>query len=321
MSVVATARGDLKVSDLGSVLPHEHLFINMLRERRADGLVNDEDLVARELAAWARPAGATVLDLTTAELTPGSTPHAGGTEDGWTRSASNVAAIQRVSARTGVHVILGTGHYRDPYLDKDRFDRLGVDVIAEELVRDLEEGFPGTDVRAGLIGEVGSDAWYISCAEERSLRAAARAHLRTNAAIYTHAARWQVGLQQLDVLEHEGIDPARVAVGHCDTVPVAGYLEQVASRGAYVGLDTINSSHPEILDSAVAKVMRLVRAGHLRQILLSHDVCLSSHLQAFGGNGFALVNGTLRLKLLDAGLDDEEFRVITTENPAALLTG
>ena len=40
-----------------------------------------------------------------------------------------------------------------------------------------------------VIGEIGADHPYPSAREERSFRAAARAHRRTGATITTHAAR------------------------------------------------------------------------------------------------------------------------------------
>jgi len=317
---VATALGDVPVDELGPVLPHEHLFINLMRERRGDGLINDEALVAREVAAWAPDGPRTVFDLTTAELTAGTVPASTAAETGWSRAPSNIAAVQRVSSGTGVHVVLGTGHYRDPFIDRDRMDRFGVDAIAEEIVRDLTESFPGTDARAGLIGEVGCDLWYVSAAEERSLRAAGRAGARSGAPVYTHAARWPVGLAQLDLLLAEGMDPTRIAIGHCDTVPHDGYALDIARRGAYVGIDTINNSRPWTIEHSVSLVQQLRAAGHLDQVLLSHDVCLTSHLQAHGGNGYALVGGDLRCALLDAGLEPEEYRRITIDNPARLVT-
>lgn len=315
---VTTALGDRAAAALGPVLPHEHLFINLMRERRGDGLVSDEALVAEEVAAWARPGGSTIFDLTTAELTPGSVPGGTADETGWSRAPSNVAAVQRVSKVTGVDVVLGTGHYRDPFIDRARMDRHGVDAIADEIVRDLDDGFPGTDARAGIIGEIGADAWFVSAAEERSLRAAARAGLRTGAAVYTHAARWPVGLAQLELLREEGVDPARIAIGHCDTVPQDGYALEVARSGAYVGIDTVNNRTPRLVDWTVRLVLELVRAGHLDRILLSHDVCTTSHLQAFGGNGFGFVGGDLSAILLDAGLEAEELDRITVTNPARL---
>jgi phosphotriesterase-related protein len=138
--------------------------------------------------------------------------------------------------------------------------------------------------------------------------------------VYTHAARWPVGLAQLDLLTAEGVDPRRVAIGHCDTVPLDGYALEVARRGAYVGIDTVNNSRRRTIEDGVHLVLQLRAAGHLDQILLSHDVCLSSHLQAFGGNGYGLVGDGLRRALLEAGLDEAEYRRITTGNPARLVT-
>ena len=40
---------------------------------------------------------------------------------------------------------------------------------------DVQAGFPGTSVRAGIIGEIGADKWFISPLEERSFRSAALA--------------------------------------------------------------------------------------------------------------------------------------------------
>lgn len=321
MTEITTALGRIPTEGLGAVLAHEHLFLNMLRERRGDGLLNDETLISSELAVFADQGGHAIFDLTAAELTHGSVPEAVPAADRNVRAAANVRAVQRVSKATGIHVVLGTGHYRDPYLDRSWFDHHDVDAIAEGIVRDLDEGFPGTDAKAGIIGEIGADAWYISAAEERSFRAAARAAGRTGAAIYTHAARWPVGLAQLDLLAEERMDPSRVAVGHCDTVPLDGYALEVARRGAYVGLDTINTSSPTVVNRTVGLVMKLVHAGHIDQVLLSHDVCLTSQLKANGGNGFSFVLAGLRSALLDAGLAPEQFDHITTVNPVRLITG
>lgn len=321
MSAVQTVLGPVAVTSLGTVLPHEHLFINQLKERRADGLINDEALVRAELTLFKEAGGGAVFDLTSAELTAGSTPDSRSASSPWTRDPANVRAAARVAYETGVHVVLGTGHYRDPYLDRSRFDWTSADEICEELVRDLQEGFTGATSRAGIIGEVGADKWYLSAAEERSFRASARASRLTGAPIYTHAARWPVGLTQLDVLGQEGVAPERVAVGHCDTVPLQGYAVAIARRGAYVGVDTINCSNPTIVSNAVGLVLELVRAGHIDRILLSQDVCTSSHLQAFGGGGFTFVQSGFKQALAVAGLQDGEFAHMTIANPARLLTG
>ncbi len=50
------------------------------------------------------------------------------------------------------------------------------------MIRDLEQGFEGTDIRAGIIGEIGvSDPWHPD--ERRAMTAAALAQQQTGAAI------------------------------------------------------------------------------------------------------------------------------------------
>ncbi len=211
---IMTVTGPLAPDELGVVLAHEHVFIDLVREYRGSGLLNDEELAREELAALRTAGGRTLVDLTTDEI--GRDP----------------AALRRVSEATGVSIVMGCGHYRDPYLDRNWFDRMAVDAIADEIVRDLTEGVGGTGIRAGIIGEIGADRHYISAAEERSFRAAARAHLRTGVTINTHAARWPVGLAQLRLLAEEGVDPRRVIIGHTDSVPVAAISSTWCGRDA-----------------------------------------------------------------------------------------
>ncbi|MGH3624587.1 MAG: hypothetical protein ACRDQ5_22840, partial [Sciscionella sp.] len=208
------------------------------------------------------------------------------------------------------------------YLDRDWFDRTGTEQIAALMVRDLEEGFPGTGVRAGVIGEIGSERWYLSTAEERSFRAAALACRRTGAAITTHAFRWPVGIAQLDLLRSEGVDPARVIIGHCDTVPMPAYHAEIAARGAYVQFDTFHRCTDEReLNLRIGYVLALVSAGHLDRILVSHDLFLGEHLARHGGLGLSFIPQRLPGLMVKAGLSTAQVDRILITNPASALTG
>lgn len=298
-----TVTGPIAPDELGVVLPHEHVFIDLVREYRGSGLLNDEGLARDELRAFESAGGRTLVDLTTDEI--GRDP----------------AALRRVSEATGIFIVMGCGHYRDPYLDRNWFDRMAVDEIADEIVRDSTEGVRGTGVRAGVIGEIGADRHYISAAEERSFRAAARAHLRTGMTITTHAARWPVGLAQLALLAAEGVDPRRVIIGHADSVPVPGYQLELVRQGCYVSFDSVGTGSPHDTRRAIGYVLDVVRAGFGAQILLSHDVCLHDHLRAAGGCGYAYLLTEFLPMLTAAGLDEEQVRTFVTDNPIAALTG
>ncbi|MEV0133238.1 hypothetical protein AB0H83_32840 [Dactylosporangium sp. NPDC050688] len=309
---------------------HEHVFLNLIPEFRGVGLLNDADLMARELEAFAAAGGGAMVELTGAELTVGAAPDPGGhfrgvADSGFpehgTRTVNHVLALAEISERTGVHLILGTGHYRDPYLTDGWLDRRSATDIAQRLIADLTEGFPGTSVRAGIIGEIGADKWFISPAEERSFRAAARAHRATGVPITTHAARWPVGVAQLDLLAEEDVDPRNVIIGHCDGVNIPEYHLAIAQRGAFVQFDTIRGGGAYDVELRVACVMRLARAGHLDQILLSQDVCRRDHLSATGGCGYVYILNRFRAELGRAGLDDGEIEQLLIGNPQRALGG
>ncbi len=300
---VMSVSGPVEASELGVVLPHEHVFADLVREYRGTGLLNDEHLARLELALLRDAGGHTLVDLTLDEI--GRDP----------------AALRRVAEATGVTIIMGCGHYRDPYLNRDWFDRHAVDAVADEIVAEIEEGANGTGIRPGIIGEIGADKWYISAAEERSFRAAARAHVRTGLTISTHAARWPVGLEQARLLAEEGVDPRRVIIGHADTVPIPEYHLSLARLGCYVCFDSIGTGTDYDLSRAVDYVMALVRAGFSGQVLLSHDVFLRGHLRADGGPGYGYLLTDFLPLLIDAGLDAEEVRSFVTNNPAQALTG
>lgn len=303
MDVVMTVTGPVPAGELGVVLPHEHVFANVIREYRADGLLNDLILAARELQQYADLGGGTLVELTTAEIG---------------RDPLQLAAVSRAS---GVHIVMGCGHYRDPYLDAAWFDSNDVDALAAAMILEIRQGVGDTGVRPGVIGEIGSDRSYISAAEERSFRAAARTHLETGLTISTHAARWPVGLKQLDLLAQEGVSPQRVIIGHADGVPGPDYQRELAHRGCFVELDGFGTDTDHDIGRSLEYLMILRSDGFLNQVLISHDVFLRSHMRARGGPGYTYIARELVPRLHTLGLDDAEIHQLTVENPRAALTG
>lgn len=302
MSQVMTVTGPVAGSDLGIVLPHEHVFFNHMLEYRGDGLMHDERLATMELERLVSAGCRTLVDVTSNGI--GRQPE----------------MLQRVSAATGLQIVMGSGWYREPFLDRAYFDGHTTDEVTAGIVRDIEVGVGNTGVRAGIIGEIACDR-VISAAEERSFRAAARAHLRTGLTISTHAARWPVGMAQLDILVQEGVDPRRVIIGHSDSVHDPAYHVALAERGAWVQFDNVDgdSDYDNMLE--VEFIQNLIRAGHLGRILLSQDICLRSQFSTYGGIGYTFLLTRFVPMLRDAGMSPEQITMILEENPRRALTG
>jgi predicted metal-dependent phosphotriesterase family hydrolase len=301
LSSVMTVLGPVDNKALGLTITHEHLFSDLLREYRSDGLLDDLELAIAELNLFREAGGSTVVECTT-------------------MGGRNPEGLRAAAQRTGVHIVMGCGYYRQPYLDTRWLDEIGTSRLASVIVDECSAGVGDTGVRAGIIGEIGCDR-YITSAEERVFRACARAHHQTGLSITTHAARWPVGIMQLDLLAEEGVSADRVIIGHCDTVPDVAYHECLARRGAFVQFDTIRGNNQFDTSRRIQYVTNLIRRGFQSQILLSHDVCLRSMLKSVGGCGYEYIPKSFLPMLRDAGVEDEIIATIVTDNPRRALTG
>jgi len=307
---VMTVRGPLAANELAFTQTHEHLLINVewIETRFAlDGILDDEDLASEELAAFKAGGGSSVVDLTNIGL------------------RRNPLAVRRISEHTGVNVVLGCGWYRQPYYPAEALiDRTSTGALAERLIHDIECGLDGTDIRPGIIGEIGSHKEYVTAQEERVFRAAGRAAVRSGLGLITHSAGSPIGLDHLRILCDEGVDPRRVAIGHSDSYLRLAYHEAVLQQGAYVEFDNIGYIPPLVasLESRLIEmILELTRRGWAKQIVIGQDICHRSHLKAYGGNGYDYILTQFLPRLRAAGLDEESIHLITIDNPRRLLTG
>jgi phosphotriesterase-related protein len=306
---VQTVRGRVPAQEIGFTLPHEHTFVELWHlESRHDylGQSDDPTVLAAELEAFAALGGSCLVDLTVAGM--GRKP----------------AAVRALSERTGVHIVVGTGWYRQPYYPPEAaVDRRSVESLAEEIVSEVVEGIGDTGVRAGIIGEIGADKSWVSAQEERVHRAAARAQIATGLAVTTHSQKSRVGLEQLRILLAEGADPSRIVIGHCDNYPVLDYHLELLNTGACIEFDLFGV--PGRMEQAreqrvLVILLDLLERGFERQLLLSHDVASVEQLKAFGGGGYCYLQEVVLPDLLERGVPQATLDVLTIENPRRLLS-
>ena len=307
---VETVLGRVDPDELGWILPHEHTAIALWHiANRWDywELRRDEAVIVEELATFVGAGGSAIVDLTL----PGV-----GRDPEW---------LVRVSRATGLHVIMGSGWYRDAYYPVEALiDRRSVDDLADEIVREATVGVGESGVRAGIIGEIGTDKPWLSAREERVHRAAARAARRTGLSITTHAVQSTVGLDQLSVFEEEGADLSRVVIGHADSNPSLAYHLAIVERGATVEFDFLGMTFTPLERHGegriVESICELLGHGKVGQVLMSQDVCHDSQLTRYGGNGYTYLAETFLPRLRAAGVSEDEIRAMTVDNPRRLLT-
>ena len=310
MAHVQTVLGPIEPASLGVTLPHEHTQIALWHvPARWDywQLTKDEPIVLDELEAFRTAGGSALVDLTL----PGV-----GRDPDW---------LARIARGSGLHVVMGCGWYRGAYYPPEaRIDRRAVDDLADELVLEATEGVGTTGIRPGIIGEIGTDKPWVSAQEERVHRAAARAARRTGLAVTTHGVLSAVGLDQLRILEEEGLDPARVVIGHADSYPVLEHHLAIIDRGASVEFDFLGMSFTPLERHGEPRVIELLcdllARGHVERVLLSQDVCNDAQLRRYGGNGYAYLATTFLPRLREAGVSDAEIDTMTVANPRRILT-
>lgn len=302
---IQTVDGPVAPDELGFTLPHEHVFLEMWAN---DGLGHvgqlcDEDVLHAELTAF-RDAGGTCL----VDQTPGG-------------AGRDPLGLRRLSARTGLKIVTGCGWYIEPfYPPADDLPRRSTADIAEQLIREITDGFGDTGVRPGIIGEIGAGQGWISPLEERVHRAAARAQVRTGLPLSTHTLYHSTGRAQMALFDEEGVDPRRVCISHCDTFPSLDYCLTVARWGGYVSLDNLGQQLGDHEDHVLRLVLGLLEAGHETQLLLSQDVGQVPELRTRGGRGYTYLAETFLPGLRSAGVDETTVHTITVENPRRWLT-
>ena len=296
-----TVRGAISPDELGHTQMHDHLFADLswARHRWLAMPITDEVQITEEIRLYGQAGGGTLVDPTLEHI--GRLPE----------------AMRRVSEATGVHVVMGTGFYREPYYP-EFVNKLPTQDIADYIIDEIENGVGDTGIKPGIIGEIGLDKQWVQGVEERVLRAAARAQVATGLAITTHTPP-KMSLEFLKIFQEEGVEPDRVVFGHLDNTLEMHELERVAATGAYIefdliGIDFINS------DKRRAEFLaELVRLGHQDRLLVSQDMCSRSRFKTNGGHGYQHLIDNFLPMLREEGVDEEAIHAMTHLNPAQVL--
>lgn len=305
---IQTVLGPIQPEELGITLMHEHTFVDAWEwGGRVDynSIVDDEDLLVEELKYYRDAGGSGLVDVTPSDL------------------GRNPTGLHRLSQATGLHIIMGCAWYRERVYPRYVYE-LSTNQLADRIVKEFVEGADGTGVRPGIIGEIGTERFHITPAEERVFRAAARAQRVIGAAITTHTTHFgDLALEQVALLTEEGVRPDRIVIGHLGERRHIKDVLAVARTGVYVQIDHVGRSasagtQPE--RQRARNVAALVRAGHLDQVLISMDICANSLLHWNGGHGYDYLLRQFVPLLQEEGLTESQIHTILVENPRRVLT-
>jgi phosphotriesterase-related protein len=344
-----TVLGLINGSELGITLPHEHIFsdfssfllekpIDFEEERLAHEQItlenlwfsrhhrlssednmkfDDEVLAICEVTYFRDAGGKTIVDLTPIGV------------------GYNPEGLVNVPKATGINIIMGTSYYTArSYTPQMKMDSKTLEDLANEFIRNITIGVADTDIKAGLIGEIGCN-WPLVEVERKVLRAAGIAQQETGVAINIHpGADEDAPLKHIKDLEEVGADPSHVIISHMTrTFPIpARYARaKLAEKGCYLSFDLFGRdgdhpaspyiSHDMANDvTRINEIMELIKDGFLDHILISHDMAFKTMLRSYGGGGYSYILKIIVPMMRRKGMTEEQIHTILVENPKRAIT-
>jgi phosphotriesterase-related protein len=293
-----TTLGPKTRAELGMILPHEHVFVD-LRTPDQPGYAQAETAAVVKLMT---PEIERIKALGITALVECSTGGVGVRPD----------LDYAVSQATGFPIVVPTGIYREPWIPAWVRDA-GETHLCDWMLSELNEGFASAPFRAGWIKlSAGDDG--ITPLETVILKAAAGAAKETNAVIGSHTIKARVVMDQLDIIEAAGGSASRFISIHTQEEPDFAMHKAVAGRGAWIEYDHIGRGDDEVITEMV---VRALDAGLGDRLLLSHDRGWFDPALPGGGvpTPYTHLSEVLLPKLRARGVDEATITMLTHDNP------
>eukprot|EP00062_Callorhinchus_milii_P013052 gi/632960733/ref/XP_007896361.1/ PREDICTED: phosphotriesterase-related protein [Callorhinchus milii] len=340
---VQTVLGVIEPSQLGRTLTHEHLSlvfdfcysqpppgqekfsempiaINNLYwlkqnpySHKVNLVLNDEtESVKEEMLHFKKMGGGTIVDNTTTGI------------------HRDVQTLKRLSQETGVHVIAGAGYYVGATHSAETLN-MTVEKMTDVLVSEILHGADGTDIKCGVIGEIGC-SWPLTESERKVLQATAQAQAQLGCPVIIHPGRnCDAPSQIIRLLQEAGGDVSKTVMSHIDrTILDREVLLEFAELGSYLeydlfGTEMLNYVFNTDIDmpcdsERIRWVRQLVEEGYGEKVLIAHDVHTKNRLMKYGGHGYSHILTNIVPKMLTRGITQSMIDTILVENPKRWLT-
>ena len=300
MARLITTLGPKNADELGAILPHEHVFV---------------DLRTWDQPGYAQADTADVIELMVPEINKAKAAGISAIVECSTVGVGRRADIDRtVSEVTNFPLVVPTCIYREPWIPACAH-AASEGELRDWMLGELHGEIEKSGVPAGWIKLSAGDDGLTAC-EVKILRAAAAAGVATDAVIGSHTVRGRVVRDQLDVIEAAGYSPERFIWIHTQAEPDFELHLEIARRGAWIEYDAIGM---EGLDDTmfIRLIQRMLDAGLGHQLLLSHDRGWYDPAQPGGGlpKPYTYISEQFLPKLRAAGVVEATIRQLTCTNP------
>lgn len=293
--------------------------------QRENLVIDDEELVAGELADFKVSGGDAIVDMSAIGL------------------RSSIAGIRRLAQTVPVHIVVTAGFYTEDSWPEECHGWTAAR-FRDHIVDELTSGIDDTGVRPGHIKLAVTD---LSEAQEEALVGGTHAASETGVSLTVHPGFGvgSDGRRIADIVLREGLPPERLVIAHADgffvehDMPVllrdhsswglrCDYHRALLDRGITLATDCFGHDWTtEALDEflerdwqRIAGLIQLIREGYSEQIVLGTDTFLRMLTRRGGGTGYCRLTRWVVPTLRRFEVSEYDIRRITRLNPMRLLT-
>lgn len=347
---INTVTGKISPSELGVTLTHEHILCDLTckcdtpegvtqksiaqepvglenlwwvrkhpLEHIDNNILDDLAMMEKELKQFTLQGGQSIVEATSRGM------------------QRDPLGLKQIALESDLNIIAGSGFYveRCSRQKNQINDEKPTNELKQEILEEVNNGIGSTDIKPGLIGEIGLETQPLSAVEKKYLKASARAQRETGLPLALHIYPHPLDEvdEIIDIAEREGANLNKIILCHLDSthrkLKSVEKLLELGKRGCYLEFDQWGydkswlsiegNSIPSNLDR-IKSLRKLIDKGMLKKILLSHDVCSKCQLTSFGGFGYAHLLRDVKPIMKNNGIEEETINTMLAKNPRDVLT-
>ncbi|MBQ0035405.1 MAG: phosphotriesterase-related protein [Firmicutes bacterium] len=297
--MIRSVYGDIKKEDLGVTMCHEHFIVDLSIVRKDDeSKIETIEEVVPEIKKMMDLGAQSAIEVTTNDM------------------YRDVKKLKEISEITKLNIVAATGFYLSEY-HPDWLTNATAEEIADVMVKDLTEGIDGTDIKAGVIGEIASSKDSFVGQEKKVLIASAIAHTKTGAAVTTHTGKF-TAIETIETLINNGVTPDKIVIGHQDLIDDTDYHLNILKYGVNIGFDTCGKVSYQLDETRAKNIIKIIEAGYGDHVMLSNDISRRTYFTTYGKFGYTAVLGRVVPMLKEYGCSQENIKKLLVDNPARI---
>jgi len=305
---IMTVNGRLEINDMGKTLIHEHIVTNFKGTKNPNEPLADQekaiDLILPYLKYLKSLGYKTLFECTPSYI------------------GKNVALLQELSKRSGIHIVTNTGYYaavNKKYLPEHAYSETAEE-LAERWLKEWEGGISHPGIRPGFI-KLGVGSGALDSIEHKIVKAGMVVSEKTGMAMAVHTGDGAAIEDQYELAKANNFDLNKLIWVHAQNGTDEERIS-MAEKDIWISLDGVNETK---VDEYVAMIVKFKEHSLLHKLLVSHDDGWSVEfakgefsLKLFGnGNSkpYRTISEKLAQRLFKIGFTQVQMDMILIENP------